>query len=98
MRDMDDVGRFSRFLRTKARAAGRQVERARQAYLHARDETLAGSLPTDEHGRARIVCRRYAEQRSVRIDASGRPECFTEDHPDCEGCREDILADRIETW
>ena len=82
----------------RARSAGRQYERARQAYAGARDEALAGELPTDEQGRARIVCRRYAERRATRIDASARPACFEADHPDCEGCREDILTEQIETW
>lgn len=94
---MGDRGRFGRFVRTRVRAAGRQFERARQAYVGARDEVFAGELPT-ENGRARIVCRRHADQRRVRIDAASRPECFEADHPDCEGCREDIVTGRIETW
>lgn len=95
---MDDAGRFTRFLRSKARAAGRRYEEARQAYRHARDETLAEGIPTDREGRGRIVCRRYAEKRAVPIDAAGRPSCFESGHADCEGCREDVLTDRIETW
>ncbi len=90
--------RIGRFLRMRARAAGRHYERARQAYTGARDEVLAGDLPTDEQGRARIVCRRYAERRRKRIDAAGRPTCFEGEHPDCEGCREDIVTGQIETW
>lgn len=95
---MPGSGRLGRFLRMRARAAGRQYERARQAYAGARDEVLAGDLPTDERGRARIVCRRYAERRRKRIDAEGRPSCFEAGHPDCEGCREDVLTGRVETW
>lgn len=95
---MDDGGRFSRFLRARLRAAGRRYERARLAYRHARDETLADGLPTDGDGHARIVCRRYAEKRAVAVDAASRPSCFEANHLDCEGCREDILQGRIETW
>lgn len=95
---MAQGSRFGRFLRAKARSAGRQYERARQAYRDARDATLAGDLPTDERGRARIVCRRHAERRRTRVDADGRPACFEKDHPDCEGCLEDVRSGRIETW
>lgn len=95
---MDDGGRFSRFLRARARGAGRRYERARQAYRQARDEALTGDVPRDAEGRAQIVCRRYAERRAVTIDAAARPSCFEAGHPDCEGCREDVLRGRIETW
>lgn len=95
---MDDDGRFGRFLRTKVRAAGRRYELARQAYAEARDETLAAELPTDGRGQARIVCRRFGERRRKPIDEAGRPSCFEAGHRDCEGCREDILTGRIETW
>lgn len=95
---MSEGGRMSRFLRRRMRMAGRRYEQARQAYQEARDESLAGDLPTDDAGRARIVCRRYAERRRVEIDEAGRPACFEPGHHDCEGCREDILQERIETW
>ncbi len=91
-------GRLGRYLRQRARAVGRQYEEARRAYRSARDAVLAGEIPVDDAGRARIVCRRYAERRAVRIDAAGRPECYEPDHPDCDGCREDIRRERIETW
>jgi hypothetical protein len=55
-------------------------------------------VPTDEAGRARLVCRRYAERRAVGIDDEGRPACFSADHPDCVGCFEDLHAGCIETW
>ena len=89
--------RLARLLRTKLRAAGRQFESARRAYY----EGLAdaeGDLPVDEEGRARIVCRRYAERRRVVIDAQGRPDCFDGDHPDCRGCAEDVRDGAVETW
>lgn len=46
----------------------------------------------------RIVCRRYAEKRAVTLDEEGCPACFDADHPDCEGCVEDLYAGTIETW
>jgi len=94
---MTDPDRLSRFLRTKANAAGRQYERARRAYGSARVSALA-DLPTDEEGQARIVCRRYAERRAVPLDDEARPACFDPDHPDCRGCLEDVRDGRIETW
>jgi hypothetical protein len=93
---MDD-DRLSRFLRTKLRGAGRQYARARQAYSSARESALA-ELPTDEEGRARIVCRRHAERRAVVLDAEARPACFESDHPDCEGCVEDVRDGLVESW
>lgn len=93
---MPDESRLTRFLRTTLRGAGRQVEEARAAYGQARESARA-DLPTDDEGRARIVCRRYAEERAVGI-VDGRPSCYEADHPDCEGCVEDIAAGRIETW
>jgi hypothetical protein len=94
---MSDRDRLSRFLRTKLRGAGRQYEQARKSFEQARAEAVA-DLPTDEEGRARIVCRRHAEQRAVSVDQEGRPACFEAGHPDCEGCVEDIRAECIETW
>lgn len=88
---------LSRFLRTKVRSAGRQFERAKRAYGSARESALA-DLPTDGDGQARIVCRRYAERRAVPLDEAARPACFDPDHPDCQGCLEDIRDGRIETW
>ncbi|WP_227353134.1 DUF7091 family protein [Haladaptatus salinisoli] len=103
---MDD--RLERFLRIKLREAGkkyaearesanRQMDEARDAYRNARDAALA-DLPQDERGRAKIVCRRYAERRAVTLDAEGRPACFDPGHPDCEGCAEDIRERTVETW
>ena len=93
---MADESRLARFLRTTLRGAGRQVEEARRSYGRARESARA-DLPTDEAGRARIVCRRHAERRAVDV-ADGRPACYEADHPDCEGCIEDIADGRIETW
>lgn len=95
---MANRGRLTRFIRQRARAAGRQYEEARRAYQEAHDAVLSQDLPTDEYGRARIVCRRFAERRAVAIDEASRPTCFDPNHPDCEGCKEDILRGRIETW
>ncbi|PSQ32315.1 hypothetical protein BRD09_04120 [Halobacteriales archaeon SW_10_68_16] len=94
---MTDGDRLGRFLRTKVRSAGRQYEQARRAYDSARASALA-DLPTDGAGQARIVCRRYAEKRTVPLEEGARPACFEADHPDCQGCLEDIRAGRIETW
>jgi hypothetical protein len=93
---MDD-DRLSRFVRTKLRRAGRQYARARRAYASAREGALA-DLPTDDEGRARVVCRRHAERRAVVLDEEARPACFEAGHPDCEGCVEDIRDGRVETW
>jgi len=92
---MTDSDRFARFLRSQLRDAGRQYEEARQAFLEARQDAAGdnGDLPT-----ARIVCRRYAEQRVVGIDSEGRPSCFEAGHHDCEGCAEDVRSGRVETW
>lgn len=94
---MTDRDRLRRFLRTTLHDAGKQYEEAKRAYSSARAGALA-DVPTGDDGRARIVCRRHAEQRAVRLDADARPACFEADHPDCEGCVEDIKAGRIETW
>jgi hypothetical protein len=89
--------RLESFLRTKLRSAGRQYADARRAYRDARRAALA-DLPRDKEGRARIVCRRYAERRAVALDSQARPNCFEPDHPDCEGCVEDVRDGRVETW
>ncbi|PSP24425.1 hypothetical protein BRC61_02110 [Halobacteriales archaeon QH_10_65_19] len=94
---MTDPDRLSRFLRTTLRGAGRQYEEARKAFRGARQGALS-DLPVDEGGQARIVCRRHAEKRAIRVDDKGRPECYEAGHPDCEGCVEDISDSCIETW
>lgn len=81
-------------LRRAFRSAGRQVEQARRAYHEGR----GFDLPTDEEGRTKIVCRRYAEKRAVEVDSEGRPECFDAEHPACQGCVEDIRDGVVETW
>lgn len=95
---MADGGRIGEFIRRRARNAGRRYEEARRAYREAHDEALTDGLPVDEAGRSRIVCRRFAERRAVRIDDAARPACFEEGHADCHGCREDIRRGGIETW
>ncbi|ADJ13754.1 DUF7091 family protein [Halalkalicoccus jeotgali] len=81
---------MDRFVRTTLREAGRRYERARRDYEDAR-----GSVFADE---ARIVCRRYAEKRTVELDENERPDCYDAGHPDCEGCVEDLDDGTIETW
>ena len=92
---MTDRDRIERFLRSKIRAAGRTVEEVERNFRRGRER---GPLPRDEAGRAQIVCRRYAERRAVPLDDENRPACYDADHPDCEGCVEDIRAGYIETW
>ena len=94
---MSNRRRLKRLLRTKLRSAGQQYEEARRAYSDARTATSVG-LPTDDDGRARIVCRRYAEKRAVSLDEAARPNCYDAEHQDCQGCVEDIRDGRIETW
>ncbi|NHN46689.1 hypothetical protein G9464_03645 [Halostella sp. JP-L12] len=87
--------RISRLIRSTARKAGKQFGEAKRAYRSAR---IQYGLPTDDAGRAKIVCRRYAEKRTATIDDRGRPACYEGGHPDCEGCAEDVREGRIETW
>lgn len=87
----DDSGLFDRL----ARRAGRTYARTRAAYHEGKTES---DLPRDDSGRAKIVCRRYAERRAVALDSEGRPACFDADHDACRGCLEDIREGRIETW
>ena len=100
---MDD--RLEHVIRQQLRKAGKQFEEAKRAYAEGRDDSdgdTAGAarfdLPTDESGRARIVCRRHAERRTVPVDAEGRPTCFASGHPDCKGCAEDVRDGVVETW
>ncbi|WP_137287972.1 DUF7091 family protein [Natronorubrum halophilum] len=103
---MADRRRLERFLRSKIQQAGEQYEQvrgstdeqlaeAREAYRVAKN---ARGIPSDEAGRAKIVCRRYAEQRAAMLDEQYRPACYEAGHPDCEGCAEDVREGRIETW
>jgi hypothetical protein len=96
--DRDEDDRFERFVRTTFRRAGRRYAEARRAYRAGRDHAAVFDLPTDDAGRARLVCRRHAERRAVRVDAEGRPACFEAAHPDCEGCAEDVREGVVETW
>ncbi|MFA1612131.1 DUF7091 family protein [Halobellus rubicundus] len=98
--------RLERLLREKFREAGRQYARARDAYQEGRVDSegqaagtdAAGALPRDDEGRVRIVCRRHADRRAVDVDDEGRPSCFEADHPDCEGCAQDVRDGIVETW
>jgi len=100
---MDD--RLERLVRQKIREAGRQYARARDAYREGRDsnpgrerDAVPESLPRDDDGRLRIVCRRHAERRGVAVDDEGHPACFEPGHPDCEGCVEDVGDGIVEVW
>lgn len=90
-----DRERVERFIRSTLQTAGRQVAEAKEAYREGRE---TAKLPRDEQGRVRLVCRRYAERRAVRLDDEGRPACFDADHPDCQGCAEDVQEGIVETW
>jgi hypothetical protein len=94
-RNTDD--RFDRFVRTTFRRAGRRYAEAKRAYREGRLQEEF-DLPTDDDGRARLVCRRHAERRAVAVDAAGRPDCFEAGHADCEGCAEDVREGVVETW
>ncbi|ACV11802.1 conserved hypothetical protein [Halorhabdus utahensis DSM 12940] len=85
------------FLRSSLQSAGQQLAEARRAYENAK-HTARTDLPLAEDGQARIVCRRYAERRAVKIDEDGQPDCFDVEHPDCRGCVEDVRAGTVETW
>ena len=94
--------KFRRVLRQEARKAGRRYAEAKRAYREGAEQGEAVDpsrfgLPSDD-GEARIVCRRYAERRTVPVDAEGRPACYESDHPACEGCVEDVRDGRVETW
>ncbi|MFB6192029.1 MAG: hypothetical protein ABEI11_01770 [Haloarculaceae archaeon] len=93
---MGNRDRLARLLRTKLRSAGRGFEEARRAYESGKT-TARADLPTDEEGRARIVCRRYAERRAVELDGV-YPACYEAGHPDCEGCVEDVREGTVETF
>ena len=94
---MSNRRRLKRLIRTKLNSAGRQYGAARRAYSDAKAAARV-DLPTDEEGRARIVCRRYAEKRAISVDDQARPACYDPDHQDCRGCVEDIRDGQIETW
>ena len=103
---MADRRRLERLLRSTLQQAGEQyeqvrgstgsqLEEAREAYEIAKNTR---SLPSDEAGRVKIVCRRHAEQRAAKLDDEYRPACYEAGHPDCEGCAEDVREGRIEIW
>lgn len=97
MADDGRTGRFQRLLKSTLRSAGRQIQEAKTAYADAKRSALA-DLPQNDDGKARIVCRRYAERRAVSLDERARPACFDADHPDCQGCAEDVRDGTVETW
>jgi hypothetical protein len=94
---MGNRRRLKWLLRTKLRSAGRQLEEARRQYRDGVESAKAG-LPRDDRGRAKVVCRRYAERRAVSLDDASRPHCFDPESVDCQGCVEDIREGVVETW
>lgn len=92
-----DSGSLQRAIQATLRSAGRQIQAAKMAYTDAKHSTLA-DLPQNDEGKARIVCRRYAERRALGLDDEGRPTCFDPDHPDCQGCAEDVRDGTVEVW
>lgn len=90
---MPNLG-LGEWVKKAARRAGRTMESASEEYTEGR---VAGSLPRDEEGRVKIVCRRHAEKRAVHLEEA-RPECFEEGNPDCESCATDVRDGYVETW
>jgi len=72
-----------------------QLGDAKDAFSNARG---AGSLPTDEEGRVRLVCRRYEERRLAPLDDKGRPSCYEAGNEACEGCVEAVRDGSVDTW
>lgn len=105
---MADDGPIAGMLKRAARRAGRRYGEIRSSYRDGREagdpehpaavDADLSYLPRDEDGRAKLVCRRHAEKRSVAVDDAGRPSCFDPDHPDCRGCVEDVRDGQVETW
>lgn len=89
--------RIERVVRQQLRSAGRQIGEAKRAYQRAKRSARV-DLPFGDDGKARIVCRRYAERRAVEVDPEAKPECFDPQSQDCQGCVEDIRAGEVETW
>ncbi len=93
---MADDDRLARFIRDPcARPSSNSPMRSAPTRRRA-----AGELaPAGRRGpRPKLVCRRHAERRAVAVDGEGRPACFDPDHPDCQGCVEDIREGMVETW
>jgi hypothetical protein len=88
---MADLGDW---LRNAARKAGRTVGSVSVQFAGGRIE---GTLPHDESGKVRIVCRRHAERRAVTLNGD-TPACYESDNPDCESCVEDVADGTVETW
>lgn len=92
---VSDRERVERFVRSTLQTAGRQYAEAKEAY---REGQRTATLPRNEDGLVRIVCRRYTERRAVELDDEGRPACYDPDHPACRGCAEDVQEGIVETW
>jgi hypothetical protein len=77
------------------KGARKQLGDAKDAFSNARG---AGTLPTDEDGKVRIVCRRYDERRLAPLDDLGRPSCYEAGNEDCESCVDAVSDGTVETW
>ncbi|GAB3023982.1 DUF7091 family protein [Natronobiforma cellulositropha] len=103
---MVDRRELERLFRTGLQSAGQRYEEFRRSserqLVDARSEYQSAKhvsgVPTDDAGRAKVVCRRFAERRAAALDEEFRPACYEAGHPDCEGCHEDLREGRIETW
>ncbi|WP_338730038.1 hypothetical protein [Haladaptatus sp. DJG-WS-42] len=97
---MSNRRRIERLIRQQFRRAGRQVEQARHEYREGRGTRGRNTDPKETDGgrEMNLVCRRYAERRTVTLDAQQRPHCFDAESMDCQGCVEDIREGIIETW
>ena len=92
---MSDIAGIARRAALRAaRSVGRQLSEAKHEYRTGKSESR---LPRDDAGRAKLVCRRYAEKRAVHLE-DGVPECFDAGHPACQGCAEDVQDGSVETW
>jgi len=71
---------FEQFVRDRLRKLGKGYERTRRAYTEGKGEAESppgeGSLPVDEAGRAKLVCRRYAEKARGRARRGGEASLF----------------------
>lgn len=92
--DRESSGGASGFL-GNIKGARKQLGDAKDAFSNARG---AGTLPTDEEGKVRIVCRRYDERRLAPLDDLGRPTCYEAGNEDCESCVDAVSDGSVETW
>lgn len=92
--DRESAGGASGFL-GNIKGARKQLGDAKDAFSNARG---AATLPTDEEGKVRLVCRRYDERRLAPLDDLGRPTCYEAGNEECEECVEAVSDGTVETW